>query len=70
MKKTVSLVLALCLLFSAFHYAAPAQAIVPGENTLQLDADCQILNYIDSEVFSQGNHVARLKEEETLIAGG
>lgn len=33
---------------------------------LQLDADCQILNHVDPEVFAAGNHIARLPEQETL----
>lgn len=32
----------------------------------QLDADCQILDYVHEEVFNGNNHIARLKDEETL----
>lgn len=42
--------------------AQPAQEA----ETFQLDADCKLLNYVHAEVFAQNDHVARMKEEETL----
>ena len=47
--------------------AVTEQAAVTEETpVLQLDADCQILNHVDPEVFAAGNHIARLPEQETL----
>lgn len=47
--------------------AIAEQATVTEEvPVLQLDADCQILNHVDPEVFAAGNHIARLPDRETL----
>ncbi len=78
-RKTISLLLIFCLLLSCLPggaiaqtteaepqaSAAPTTAVTPAD-TFQLDADCQILRYVDESVFTAGNHVARLTEQETL----
>lgn len=78
-RKTISLLLIFCLLLSCLPggtiaqtteaepqaSAAPTTAVTPAD-TFQLDADCQILRYVDEAVFTAGNHVARLTEQETL----
>lgn len=31
-----------------------------------IEEECRILDYVDKEVFEKGNHVAQIREEETL----
>lgn len=78
-RQSISLLLIFCLLLSCLPggaiaqtteaepqaSAAPTTAVTPAD-TFQLDADCQILRYVDESVFTAGNHVARLTEQETL----
>lgn len=74
-KKLLSLLLAVSLLLSAAPIppaaateapAAPSETVAAEQAAIHLDADCQILNYVDEEVFTAGNHVLRLPAEETL----
>lgn len=69
-RSLISLILAITMLLtgSMLVYAVDLSDLF-GDSAvteLQLDADCQILKYVDEEVFLDGGHVARLKEEETL----
>ena len=68
--KLLSLLIALCLLLTSLPGSAVEAKAVEAEATedtvFQLDADCQILDYVHEEVFNQNDHVSRLKEEETL----
>lgn len=77
--KTVSLLLVFGLLLSYVPGGAIAQTAEANLDTsaaattdeisaaaFQLDADCQILTYIDEEAFWSQDHVARLTEQEDL----
>lgn len=75
--KTLAVLLVFGMLLSwmpAGVISLPAQATTDAAgataelspSTFQLDADCQLLQYVDEAVISAGNHVARLKEKETL----
>lgn len=45
----------------------PSTSMTVEENpVLQLESDCQILQYVDEEVFQDSAHIARLTNEETL----
>lgn len=46
--------------------AAAKSTAQPENSVFQLDADCQILTYVDEAVFRKGSHIARLPAEETL----
>ena len=75
--RTLAVLLAFGLLLSMMPTGAislPAQAAPQAAgttaelspSTFQLDADCRILQHVDEAVFAAGNHVARLKQRETL----
>lgn len=45
----------------------PSTSMTVEENpVLQLESDCQILQYVGEEVFQDSAHIARLTNEETL----
>ncbi|MBQ8358705.1 MAG: DNRLRE domain-containing protein, partial [Oscillospiraceae bacterium] len=68
--KLISLLIVLSLVLTSIPGSAVNANAVNAEaaesSTFQLDADCQILDYVHEEVFNGNDHIARLKEEETL----
>ena len=68
--KLLSLLIVLSLILTSIPGSAVNADAVNAEaaesSTFQLDADCQILDYVHEDVFNGNDHIARLKEEETL----
>lgn len=81
-KATLSLVLILCLVLpmvpvhaADVSQSAAAPSVEPtvppvteeiSVSQFRLNSDCQILRYVDEEVFRSRDHIARFETEETL----